>query len=269
MSESMGLTVVLPAYNEEDNIVPLLEEALAELEKLRPHLQQVCRALEPANLAQDNAQEKSAVLYEIIVVNDGSRDDTGKRADEMAQKHPELIRCLSHETNLGYGAALRRGFDAARYPLVFYTDSDRQFSIGDLRYFLPHIIENDLVVGFRVYRYDPLLRLFLSWGYNRLVRLLFRVRVRDVDCSFKLMRREVLESIDLETNDFFIDTELVARARRWNFRIFEKGVKHYPRQAGESSLRPSHVPRTLNTVFRMWWRIHFGHWSPKGKMKRQ
>jgi glycosyltransferase involved in cell wall biosynthesis len=174
----------------------------------------------------------------------------------MAQRYPDRVHCISHEINLGYGCALRHGLGAARFNLVFYTDSDGQFSIGDIRYFLPHILEHDLVVGFRVYRFDPLLRLFLSWGYNRLVRLLFRVRVRDVDCSFKLMRREVLDSINLETSDFFIDTELVARARRWNFRIMEKGVKHYPRRAGESSLRPSHIPRTLSTVFRMWWRIH-------------
>ncbi len=248
-----GLSLILPAYNEEDNIVPVLEEAVSELEKLRKLFGTGTGSAGPVPMLQD---------WEIIVIDDGSQDQTAQRAHSVAERYPGRVQCISHETNLGYGCALRRGMAAASYDLIFYTDSDGQFSISDIRYFLPHIVDYDLVVGFRVYRFDPFLRLFLSWGYNRLVRLLFRVRVRDVDCSFKLIRREVLESITLETDDFFIDTELVARARRWNFRIMEKGVKHYPRRAGESSLRPSHVPRTLRTVFRMWWRIHFGHWSP-------
>ncbi|MFH1739413.1 MAG: glycosyltransferase family 2 protein [bacterium] len=266
MSDRAGLSIVLPAYNEEDNIVPVLEEALSELAKLESQIQQVCQTLANQNHGGNTPiadPMEPTFQWEILVVNDGSRDQTLERAQRVAQQHPGRVRCISSEANLGYGHALRLGFQAAQFNLVFYTDSDGQFSIGDLRYFLPLIVDHDLVVGFRVYRFDPLLRLFLSWGYNRLVRFLFRVRVRDIDCSFKLMRREVLDSIDLETDDFFIDTELVARARRWNFRIREKGVKHYPRRAGESSLRPSHIPRTLRTVFRMWWRIHFGHWGKR------
>ncbi len=261
-----GLSLILPAYNEEDNIIPVLEEAISELEKLRNAESNapdkaVPEPVEGPQSALHNAPDKLGRYlipnWEIIVVDDGSHDQTAQRIRTMVERYPDRVHCISHETNLGYGRALRRGFEAARYNLIFYTDSDGQFSLGDIRYFLPHIANYDLLVGFRVYRFDPLLRLFLSWGYNRLVRLLFRVRVRDVDCSFKLMRREVLECITLETNDFFIDTELVARARRWNFRIMEKGVKHYPRRAGESSLRPSHIPHTLCTVFRMWWRMHF------------
>ncbi len=245
MTTPKGLSVILPAYNEEENIASVLEESIAVLERLSvPPLAEAGR-------------------WEIVVVNDGSRDRTAEEAARVAAQYPENVRVMSHDANRGYGAALRTGFEASQHDLVFYTDADGQFSLGDLRYFLPHIDDHDMLVGFRVYRFDPLFRLVMSWGYNRLVRILFRVRVRDIDCSFKLMRREVLESIGLETDDFFIDTELVARARRWNFRIMEKGVKHYPRRAGESSLRPSHIPRTLRTVFRMWWRIHFGHWSPK------
>ena len=141
--------------------------------------------------------------------------------------------------------------------MVFYTDSDNQFDIGELEYFLPLIETNDVVIGFRVYRYDPVLRSLLSWGYNRLVRVLFRVRVRDVDCSFKLFRREALAKIPTESTDFFIDTELVAKARKRNFRIVEKGVRHYARAAGETTVRASDVPRTLRTILRMWRRIYF------------
>jgi dolichol-phosphate mannosyltransferase len=158
--------------------------------------------------------------------------------------------------NRGYGAALRAGFHEARGDLVFYTDADLQFDIRELRYFLPLMSAADVAVGFRVYRYDAVLRCMLSWTYNRLVRVLFRVRVRDVDCSFKVMRREVFERIDLETTDFFIDTEIVAKARKWNFRIVEKGVRHYPRMAGQSTVRAGDIPRTLRTVGRMWARLY-------------
>jgi dolichol-phosphate mannosyltransferase len=113
-----------------------------------------------------------------------------------------------------------------------------------------------MVIGFRVYRYDTVVRSMLSWGYNRLVRVLFRVRVRDVDCAYKLFRRDVLEKIDIECENFFVDTELVAKARKWNFRIAEKGVRHYPRMAGETTVQASDIPRTLRAVARMWQRIY-------------
>jgi hypothetical protein len=116
--------------------------------------------------------------------------------------------------------------------------------------------DHDVVVGFRVYRYDSILRGITSFVYNRLVRVLFRVKVHDVDCAFKLFRREVLDKITIECTDFFVDTELVAKARKWNFRIAEKGVRHYPRAAGETTVHPSDIPRTLRTIAQMWRRIN-------------
>jgi hypothetical protein len=129
--------------------------------------------------------------------------------------------------------------------------------MSELEYFLPMMADNDMITGFRVYRYDTVLRCLLSWCYNRLVGALFRLRVRDVDCAFKLMRKEVVQKVTIECDNFFVNTELLAKARRWNFRIAEKGVRHYPRVAGETSVRPSDIPRTLRTVFSMWRRIHF------------
>ena len=158
--------------------------------------------------------------------------------------------------NRGYGAAIRTGLQHSGKQLVFYTDADRQFDVTELSYFLPMMKDLDLVVGFRVYRYDRVLRSMISWVYNRIVRVLFRVRVRDVDCAFKLMRAEVRDKLSLETDDFFIDTEIVARARKWNFRIGEKGVRHYPRVAGETTVAPGDVIRTLQTIARMWRRIY-------------
>jgi glycosyltransferase involved in cell wall biosynthesis len=227
-----GLSIVLPAYNEADNIEPVVQTAIEE--------------------APGIARE-----FEVIVVDDGSRDRTAEIVQAfVTERHPE-VRMLRHVDNKGYGAALRTGFSHARYEHVFYTDADRQFDIGELAYFVPMMRKFDVVTGFRVYRYDPLFRIVASWGYNLLVRALFRVKIRDVDCSFKVFRREVLDKITVECDDFFVDTELIAKARKWNFRIAEKGVRHYPRPAGETSVNPGHIPRTLRTVLRMWQRIHY------------
>jgi glycosyltransferase involved in cell wall biosynthesis len=227
-----SLSVVLPAYNEEPNI----EGAVAR-----------CLAVLP-QLARD---------FEVIVVDDGSTDGTAEVAQRLVDQNHPRVRLLRHARNLGYGAAIAHGLREASSDLLFYTDADNQFDVGEIEWFLPLIEEYDAVVGFRVYRYDTVLRSVMSWCYNRLVNVLFRVRVRDVDCAFKLFRSEVIRKIDVESDDFFIDTELVARTRKWNFRIIEKGVRHYPRAAGETTVRPSDVPRTLRTIARMWQRIYF------------
>jgi glycosyltransferase involved in cell wall biosynthesis len=226
-----GLSVVLPAYNEEANIGPMIEAALDVLPGL-------------------------AEQYEIVVVDDGSRDATAKVAEDWVERHHPAVRLLRHPRNLGYGAAIRTVFQHARGDLVFYTDADRQFDLAELGYFLPLVADHDLVIGFRVYRYDSVLRSIISWFYNRLVEVLFRVRVRDVDCAFKLIRREVLDRITLQSDDFFIDTEIIACARKWDFRIAQKGVRHYPRVAGETTVQYSDIPRTVRTVLHMWRRIY-------------
>ena len=226
-----GLSIVLPAYNEAPNIAPVVQQALDCLPRL-------------------------ADEYEVIVVDDGSRDGTSQAVEPLLAEHHPRVRLLRHERNQGYGAALRIGFSRVRYDYVFYTDADRQFDIAEIEYLLPLLREYDAVVGFRVYRYDSPTRLVASTVYNWIVRVLFRVHVRDVDCSFKLFRREVIDKITIECTDFFVDTELVAKARKWNFRIVEKGVRHYARVAGETSVRASDVPRTLRTIVRMWQRIH-------------
>jgi glycosyltransferase involved in cell wall biosynthesis len=226
-----GLSVVLPAYNEEPNVEAVVRQALEAL---------------PA-LAGD---------FEVIVVDDGSTDGTAAIAQELVDEHYPRVRLLRHERNQGYGAALRTGFSRTRHDFVFYTDADQQFDISELEFLLPMLAEHDVVVGFRVYRYDSATRLVASTIYNWLVRVLFRVRVRDVDCSFKVFRREVLDKITIECTDFFVDTELVAKVRKWNFRLAQKGVRHYPRAAGETKVEASDVPRTLRTVAQMWQRIH-------------
>ena len=226
------LSVVLPAFNERDNLEVVVDRAV---EVLPPLID----------------------TFEVIVVDDGSRDGTGDIARELVDRHGGLVRLLTHSANRGYGAALRTGFGRARGDLIFYTDSDNQFDIRELEHFLPLVGEHDVVVGFRVYRYDPVLRSMLSWVYNRIIRIVFRVRVRDVDCAFKLFRREVLEKITIETDDFFVDAELVAKARRWNFRLLEKGVRHYPRLAGETTVHRSDIFETLRRIAVMIKGVHF------------
>ena len=226
-----SLSVVLPAYNEEANIGPMVDAALEVL----------------PSVAED---------YEVLIVDDGSRDATASVAQDLVDRHYPSVRLLVHDGNRGYGVAIRTGFQSSRGDLVFYTDADRQFDISELAYFLALAQTADLVIGFRVYRYDTAIRSIVSWIYNRIVSVLFRVAVRDVDCAFKLMRREVVDKLDLQSDDFFIDTEIVACARRWNFSIAQKGVRHYPRVAGETTVVLGDVPRTLKTVARMWRRIH-------------
>lgn len=222
-----SLSVILPAYNEEENIPVLLERALEVL----------------PDVAAD---------FEVVVVDDGSSDETAAAAQRFVHQHHPRVRLVRHTRNAGYGAAIRTGFAHARGELVFYTDADNQFELEELRWFVPLMRDYDVAVGFRVYRYDTVLRSLVSWCYNRLVRVLFRVRVRDVDCAYKLFRREVVEKIEIDCSHFFVDTELIAKARKWNFRIVEKGVRHYPRLHGETTVHRSDVGRTLRELARIW-----------------
>jgi glycosyltransferase involved in cell wall biosynthesis len=227
----MSLSLVLPAYNEEAN----LETALGSAVDVA------------SSLVQD---------FEVIVVDDGSTDGSASLLRHLQAKHDHL-RVLTHRTNQGYGGALRSGLAAATGSLVFFTDSDNQFDVRELKDFVALIDRVDMVTGFRISRQDPLVRRSVAWCYNRLVGLLFRLHVRDVNCAFKLMRRELIDQVALECDDSFISAELIARARKGNFRIAQRGVRHYSRPAGATTVRASFVPRTLRTIWRMWWRIHF------------
>ena len=233
-----SISAVLPAYNEEENI-----------ETATRRVADVLRSL--------NFRD-----WEVIVVDDGSVDQTGQMADRLAEEDPAHLRVFHHNPNRGYAEALKTGFTNAKYQLIFYTDSDNQFDVSEITSLLPLIENADIVNGFRIYRFDPLTRLVLSWGFNLLVRVIFRIKVRDIDCAFKLFRREVFDKVVIESKKFFVDAEVLAKARHFGFRMTEVGVRHYPRPAGRSTVRASHIPATLKELARIWINIHS---KPTGK----
>ena len=233
-----SISAVLPAFNEEENI----ETAAAAM------------AAALRSLPLDD--------WELIIVDDGSADRTGEIADRLAAEDPARVRVFHHSPNLGYAEALKKGFASARHELIFYTDSDNQFDVREISRMLPLIEEADIVCGFRIYRFDPLTRLVVSWVFNLLVRIVFRINVRDIDCAFKLFRREVFDRVTIESKKFFVDAEILAKAKYFGLRLVEIGVRHYPRTAGQSSIRPHHVLSTLRELARIWINIHS---KPRGK----
>ena len=198
----------------------------------------------------------------MIVVDDGSADRTGEIADRLATEDPSHVRVFHHQPNRGYAEALKTGFTNARHQLFFFTDSDLQFDVHEIKNLLPLVEDADIVCGFRIYRFDHLTRLVLSWGFNLLVRIMFRINVRDIDCAFKVFRRELFDSVSIESKRFFVNAEVLAKARHFGFKIAEVGVRHYPRVAGRSTVRPSHILSTLRELAHIWIDIHS---KPRGK----
>lgn len=228
-----SLSIVFPAYNEEDNIEESVRRAIEVSESL------------------------SLDSFEIIVVNDGSEDRTGEIA-EMLAISDNRVRVIHHSPNQGYAKALNTGFSNSTKDLLFYSDSDLQFDLHEIKNLMPAIEDYDIVSGFRIYRYDPLTRLFLSWGFNLLVRTIFRIPVRDIDCAFKLYRKSIFEKIKINSRDFFVDSEILAKAIKAGFSMTEIGVKHYPRKAGRSTVKASHILKTLGELWKIWIELYLG-----------
>ena len=221
------LSLVIPAYNEEAGI----RRAVAEADE----------ALAP--LTAD---------YEVLVVDDGSADGTSAVVEDEACHRPR-VRLLRHDGNRGYGAALRTGFEAARFDRVAFTDADCQFYLDDLSFLLPLTDAAPVAVGYRVERQDTRWRCLISWGYNVLARTLLGTRVRDCDCALKVFRREALRELVPESNGFFVNTEMLARARLLGLRVVEAGVRHRPRRHGSSKVSLRDVPRVLRDFLPFWW----------------
>lgn len=203
------ISVVLPAFNEEENI----EKQVLDI---------------------TNYLKKKFIRYDIIIVNNGSKDHT-KQLVQKLQKNNKHIKLINLSKNHGYGAGLRAGFKEAKKELIFYTDSDNQFNIKELRILLPLIKKYDIVCGYRKKRQDPQMRIFIASVYNLIINLVFHLNIRDIDCSFKLYKRKVFDTIKLTTDTGLIDAEILIKAKRAGFTIAPQlPVTHYPRTLGKT-----------------------------------
>src|SRR4051794_1691729 len=219
-----GVSIVLPCHDEEANVAAAVRMAVV-------------------------AGTLNALAHEVIVVDDGSRDGTYAVATRLAAGDPH-VRVLRHESNRGYGAALRTGLSAARQPWVLLTDADLQFDLAELASFVPLTDDHDLIAGYRVERRDPSRRRLAAAAWGRLVARVLGVRVRDVDCAFKLIRRSLLDGVELTSDGAAISAELFLRCP--DARVCELGVRHLPRTAGrQSGLRPRVVVRASVELLRL------------------
>lgn len=228
-----SLSVFFPAYNEQANIKNTVEEAQAVLESLK------------------------LKNYEIIVVNDGSKDQTGEIVENLVKKNSH-IKLITHNPNKGYGEAIKSGLYNSKFDWITFTDSDGQFDFSEVVNLIDRADPNTLVVGFRINRQDSLKRKLFGNGWTLLANLLLGVNVSDVDCAFKLIPRQAIERIPhLESSrGAMVSPELLAKAKKAGFKIVEVGVHHFPRTAGEqtgASLRV--IFKSFVDLFRLWWKI--------------
>ncbi len=222
-----GITLVIPAYNEAEVIARAVREA-------------------------ETALTTQFARFEIVVVDDGSHDSTAEEVRRVLPESPHT-RLIPHRLNRGYGAALRTGFEGARYELVAFTDADCQFDLTDLTTLVELAKETPVVVGYRTDRKDPWRRRILSRGYNLMARALCGTRVRDVDCALKVFWRDALPPLLPESRGFFVNTEMLTRARQVGLAVKEVPVTHRPRAGGTSKVSLREVPRTAARLLCFWW----------------
>jgi len=230
-TDKPGLSIFFPAYNDVGTIASLALVAHMTAREITPD-------------------------HEVIVVDDGSPDHTGELLDEM-DRHFPWLRVIHHPENRGYGGALRTGFATASRELVFYTDGDAQYDPREMRRlyeaFSPDV---DFVNGYKISRNDPLHRIVIGRLYHWLVKLAFGLRLRDVDCDFRLMRRRVFDKVHLTRSSGVICVELMKKVQDHGFRIAEVPVHHYHRSYGKSQFfNFPRVGRTLVDLARLWWEL--------------
>ena len=238
------LSYFFPAHNEEANLEGLVLEALETLPSI-------------------------AETFEIIAVNDGSRDRTREIADRLAAEHPDVVRAVHHDVNRGYGGALRSGFEASRYELLAFTDGDRQFRVADIALLTARLAaadRPDVVVGYRIKRADPMIRIVYARTYKLANRIFYGLRVRDVDCACKLFRREALEDVRVESGGAFFSAELMIKVKEQGRSIAEVGVPHYARTAGSpTGARPSVIGRAVKDF----WMLRLRLWANADRARRR
>jgi glycosyltransferase involved in cell wall biosynthesis len=225
-----SLSLFFPCHNEEANVSTMIDQAV-------------------------QVGEEYGVDYEVLIVDDGSKDSTSAIVQERAKKNPN-IRLIRHEVNRGYGAALSTGLKNAKKDLVFLTDGDNQFHLSEIDKLFSKIDSCDVVTGYRISRQDMAHRRLNGYLWTQLNKLLFRLPVRDVDCAFKLFRKKTLEGLELESKQLLIHAEILARLKKKGFKIQEIGVNHYPRTAGKASATELwRVLSTFGELFRLYLKL--------------
>lgn len=224
-----SLSVFFPAYNDAPSLPALIDSTFAVLRK---HVED----------------------YEVIVVNDGSHDNTGEVLAALERTYAPHLRVITHEVNRGYGGALRTGFAAASRDFVFYTDGDGQYDVGELPKLLAQMGPDvSFVNGYKLERNDPQHRIWIGNAYNAFARFLFRVRIQDIDCDYRLIRRDLLNGIHLTSTSGTICVELVRKLELLPYRVMEVGVHHYPRVHGRSQFfRIRSLVTTFAQLVRLW-----------------
>ena len=225
-----SLTVSMPAYNEDLNIGPMIDMARTKVGPLVDEL-------------------------EIVVVDDGSKDNTAAVVEAISSQDAR-VRLIQHPVNMGYGAAVKDSIWAASKVLILTTDSDLQFDLAEVSRFLPRLLNADMVIGYRHSRSDPWHRRLFGNGWSWLVNLLFGYTARDVDCAFKLFKRQVIDTITVQSGGAMFSAEFLVRAKRAGFKIVEEPVSHFPRRAGSQTGARMHVIlRAFKELFKLRWRM--------------
>jgi glycosyltransferase involved in cell wall biosynthesis len=227
-----SLSVFFPAYNDAPSLPSLLRKTF---DVLQAHVDD----------------------YEVIVVNDGSYDNTAEVLEDLRRDHSPHLRVVTHPENRGYGGALRSGLGAAKKEFVFYTDGDGQYDVGELPVLLGLVgPATGLVNGYKLERQDPRHRIWIGSTYNFCARLLFRIRIRDIDCDYRLIRRALLDKINLISTSGTICVELVRKLELSGCEVKEVGVHHYPRLYGRSQFfRVRSLAITFYQLLRLWLRL--------------
>ncbi|MCL5795740.1 MAG: glycosyltransferase family 2 protein [Patescibacteria group bacterium] len=227
MKTTSSLSIFFPAYNEEKNIQQAVFGALKVAE----------------NITDD---------FEIIVVDDGSKDKTGEIIDNLAKKYPRVKPI--HQKNQGYGGAVWTGIKNSTKDLIFFTDADLQFNIAELTKFIPYTDNYEAVFGYRNPRRDTFLRLVNAWGWKALNRIFLGITTKDIDCAFKLFKRDIFQKIKkIQSRGAMFSAELIYKMQQNNFRIKELPVSHYPRIAGNpTGAKPSVILRALKEFRRVY-----------------
>lgn len=231
------LSVFFPCYNEEKNIKNTVEKAVSVLKNI-------------------------ADKWEIIIINDGSKDKTGEVALELQKKYPENIKIITHTPNLGYGAAFKSGFYNAKYKWIAFTDSDGQFDFSEIVNFIDKQKKTnaDLVIGYYLRRRVSKTVILTSKIWEIIVFFLFGLKVKDIDCGFKMVSKKVIDTIPkLESErGAFISSEFLIKAKKAGFKIVEIGVHHYPRVEGKATGRQLRVIiKSFADLFKLWFKINF------------